>query len=109
MSMHAPSLLIVLGKFMSAQTLFVKHPAYSRRSSLIATMHKTLILAAKFMRVDQDVVKCANEVKVALTTQLRSVVKKIEKLEFELAVLKGSDVFAPTSMQLETVYRRSSI
>jgi len=61
-------------------------------------MHKTLILLAESIRVDQDVVKCAKEAKVALVAQLRSVVEKIEKLESELVVLKGSDVSTPTSL-----------
>ena len=64
-------------------------------------MHKTLILAAEPMRVDQDAVKCANEAKVALVAQLRSIAENIEKLESELALLKGFNVSAPTSLQLE--------
>ncbi|KAM2448798.1 hypothetical protein PS1_018960 [Malus domestica] len=78
---------------------------YSMRSSLIATMHKTLILAAEFIRIDQDAIKCAKEAKVALVAQLRSAAEKIEKLESELAVLNGSDVSTPTSLQLEIAYQ----
>ncbi|KAB2636044.1 hypothetical protein D8674_026578 [Pyrus ussuriensis x Pyrus communis] len=83
MLMHAPSLLIMLGKL---------------SSSLLARMHKTLIIVAKSMCVDQDVVECAKEAEVALTAQLRSAAEKTEKLESELAVLKWSDVYAPTFM-----------
>ncbi|KAM1002636.1 hypothetical protein EV1_002957 [Malus domestica] len=53
-----------VGKVVVRSDSFAKHPTYSRRSSLIATMHKTLILAAEFMRVDQDAVKCAKEAEV---------------------------------------------
>ncbi|KAM2339397.1 hypothetical protein ACFX1X_018982 [Malus domestica] len=78
---------------------------YSMRSSLIATMHKTLILAAEFMHIDQDAIKCAKEAEVALVAQLRSVAEKIEKLESKLAILNGSDVSTPTSLQLEIAYQ----
>ncbi|KAM2336149.1 hypothetical protein ACFXTH_013490 [Malus domestica] len=54
-------------------------------------MHKTLILAAESMHVDQDVVECVKEVEVALTAQLCLAAKKIEKLKSELAILKGSN------------------
>ena len=84
---------------------FAKHPAYQRRSSLIVTMHKTLILAAEFIRVHQDAVKCAKEAEVPLTAQFRLAAEKIEKLEYEFAILKRSNVSAPTSMQLETVHQ----
>ena len=57
------------------------------------------------MRVDQDVVKHAKKAEVKLTAQLRSDVEKIEKLEFELIVWKGSNVSAPTSVQLATVHQ----
>ncbi|KAM1504365.1 hypothetical protein FF1_000473 [Malus domestica] len=68
-------------------------------------MHKTLILAAESMHVDQDAVKCAKDAEVALMAQLRSTAENIDKLESELVVLKGSDVFAPTSMQLGTAHQ----
>ena len=55
-----------VGKVVVRSYSFTKHPAYSRRSSLIAIMHKTLIMATEFIRVYQDVIKCANEVEVAL-------------------------------------------
>ncbi|KAB2600333.1 plastidial pyruvate kinase 1 [Pyrus ussuriensis x Pyrus communis] len=55
-----------VGKVVVRSDSFVKCSTYLRRSSLIATMHKTLILAAESMRVDQDVVKCAKVVEVAL-------------------------------------------
>ncbi|KAM2546510.1 hypothetical protein TB1_017923 [Malus domestica] len=67
---------------------FVKCPTYSRKSSLLATMHKTLILVAESMRVHQDAIKCAKEATVTLMAQLCSAIEKIEKLEYELVVLK---------------------
>ncbi|KAM1217213.1 hypothetical protein ACFX2J_013416 [Malus domestica] len=76
---------------------FAKRPAYLMMSSLIVTMHKTLILVAKSMRVDQDVVKCTKEAEVALVAEFCSVTEKIEKLESKLSVLKGSSVSAFTS------------
>lgn len=84
-----------IGKVIHSDSL-TKHPAYLRRSSLFVTMQKTLILVARSMWADQDAVKSANEVEVALMAQLRSVVENIEKLEFELVVLKGFDIFTPT-------------
>ena len=51
---------MVLGKLLTAHS-FTKRPAYSRKSFLIATMHKTLILAAESMHVDQDAVECAKK------------------------------------------------
>ncbi|KAM1686180.1 hypothetical protein TB2_033497 [Malus domestica] len=87
-----------VGKVIIRLDSFAKCPAYSRRSSLIATMHKTLIPAAESMRVDQNVIKCAKEAEVALVAQLHSAAEKIEKLESELAVLNGSDVSASISL-----------
>ncbi|KAB2630819.1 S ribonuclease [Pyrus ussuriensis x Pyrus communis] len=81
-----------VGKVVIRSDAFAKRPTYSSRSSLIATMHKTLILAAK----------------VALVAQLRSAAKKIENLESELIILKRSDVFAPTSLQLEIAHQEVS-
>ena len=75
---------------------------------MIATIHKTLILAAESMRVDHDASKCAKEAEVALVAQLRSAAEKIGKLEFELAILKGSDVSAPTSLQLEITREKAT-
>ena len=54
---------------------------------MLVTMHKTLILAAESMRVDQDDVKCTKEVEVALVAQLHSAAENIENLKSELAVL----------------------
>ncbi|KAB2602743.1 S ribonuclease [Pyrus ussuriensis x Pyrus communis] len=90
-----------VGKAVIRSDSFTKRPTYSRRSFLIATMHKTLILTVECIRVNQDVVKCANEVEVALVAQLRSTTENIEKLESELVVLKGSNVYAPTCLQLD--------
>ncbi|KAM2408922.1 hypothetical protein ACFX1X_027890 [Malus domestica] len=41
-----------VGKVIVCSNSFTKHPAYSRRSSPITTMHKTLILASESMCVD---------------------------------------------------------
>ncbi|KAM1171371.1 hypothetical protein ACFX1T_021675 [Malus domestica] len=92
-----------VGKVVIRSESFEKRHAYSRRSSLVATMHKTLILAAKSMCVNQDAVKCAKEAEVVLMAQLCSAAEKIEKLEFELAVLKGSDVSTLIFLQLKIV------
>ena len=94
-----------VGKVVVRSYSLAKHLAYSMRSSLIATMHKTLILVGESMRIDQDAVKCPKEAEVALVAQLRSAAEKIEKLESELAILKGSDVSAPTSVQLEIAHQ----
>ncbi|KAB2603643.1 S ribonuclease [Pyrus ussuriensis x Pyrus communis] len=94
-----------VGKVVIYSNSFAKRPTYSRRSSLIAIMHKALILAPESMRIDQDAIKCAKEVEMVLMAQLRSVVEKIEELEFELAVLKGYDVSAPTYLQLEIAHQ----
>ncbi|KAB2605840.1 plastidial pyruvate kinase 1 [Pyrus ussuriensis x Pyrus communis] len=85
-----------VGKVVVHSDVFTKCSAYSRRFSMIATMHKTLILAAESMR----------EVEVALVAQLHSAAENIEKLKSELAVLKGSDVSAPTSLQLEIAHQK---
>ncbi|KAB2604951.1 S ribonuclease [Pyrus ussuriensis x Pyrus communis] len=96
-----------VGKVIICLDSFANHHAYSMRSSLIATMYKTLILATKSMGVDQDTVKCTKEAEVALVAQLRSAVEKIKKFEYELTILKASDVFAPTSLQLEIVRKEA--
>ncbi|KAM2375294.1 hypothetical protein COP2_045329 [Malus domestica] len=87
-----------VGKIIIRSNSFVNCSAYSMKFFMIPTMHKNLILVAESMHIDQDVVKCVNEVKVALMAQLHSVVEKIEKLEFELAILNGFDVSAPYYM-----------
>lgn len=43
---------------------FTERPAYLRMSSLLTTMHNTLILTVESIRVDHD---AAKEVKAALT------------------------------------------
>ncbi|KAM1216520.1 hypothetical protein ACFX2J_012792 [Malus domestica] len=87
-----------VGKVVIHLNSFAKCFAYSMKSSLIAIMYKTLILATGSMRIDQDAVKYAKETEVALVAQLRSAAERIKKLESELAVLKGSDVSALTSL-----------
>ncbi|KAM1355812.1 hypothetical protein ACFX2H_029819 [Malus domestica] len=55
-----------VGKVIICSYSFAKCPVYSKRSSLIATMHKTLILATESMSIDQDAIKCAKEAEVVL-------------------------------------------
>ncbi|KAM1581846.1 hypothetical protein ACFX10_029648 [Malus domestica] len=98
-----------VGKVVIRSDSFAKRPAYSRRSSLSATMHKTLILEAKSIRVDQDAIKCAKEAEVALVAQLRSAVENTEKLISALVVLKGYNVSAPTFLQLEIAHQELPI
>lgn len=84
---------------------FTERHAYSRMSSLLTTMQNTLILVVESMLVYQDVVKATKEVKAMLTAQLSSTTEKIDKLKSELVVLKRSDVYAPTIVQLETIHQ----
>ncbi|KAM3011228.1 hypothetical protein FF2_029958 [Malus domestica] len=93
-----------VGKVVISSDFFAKHIAYSIKSFLIATMHKTLILATESIRIDQDAVKCAKKVKVVLTAQIHLATETIKKLKSELAILKGYDVSTLTSMQLETTH-----
>ncbi|KAM2461599.1 hypothetical protein PS1_012547 [Malus domestica] len=55
-----------VGKVFIRSDSFAKCLAYLRRSSLIVTMHKTLILATEFMHVDKNAVKYAKKAEVAL-------------------------------------------
>lgn len=48
----------------------MKHPASSRKVSLLTTMQKTLILAAELIRLDEDVAITAKEVKAAMAVKL---------------------------------------
>ncbi|KAM1382501.1 hypothetical protein ACFX2F_034968 [Malus domestica] len=65
-----------IGKVIVCSNSFVKRPTYRRRSSLIARMHKTLILAIESMCINHDVVECAKEAEVALMAQLRLLLKR---------------------------------
>ena len=78
-----------VGKVIVPSDSFAKRLGYSRRFSLLAIMHKTLILVVESMRVDQYDVKCAKKVEVALTVQLRLAAEKIEKLEYELTIFEN--------------------
>ena len=88
---------------MVCPSFFAKRHSNFRRNSLLATPHKSLILAVEFMHVDQDPIEVAKGVEVVVTTQARSAAENMEKLEFKLIVLKGFDVLARIFMQLEAV------
>lgn len=47
-------------------SFFAKHHANFRRNYLLATLQKTLIIAAKSMHVDQEAIKAAKGVEVAV-------------------------------------------
>ncbi|KAB2630973.1 hypothetical protein D8674_008492 [Pyrus ussuriensis x Pyrus communis] len=66
---------------------------------------KTTILAAESMFLDQEDTKAAKEMARTMDAEAYSSVKKVKKLEFELAALKGSNTCAPTSLQLENTYQ----
>ena len=54
------------------------------------------------MVLDQEDIKAAQEVARSMAAEAFSSTKKVKNLESELAALKGSNVSAPTSLQLET-------
>ena len=56
------------------------------------------------MLLDQDT-KAAKEVAKVVVAEAYSSADKIKKLESELVALKGSNISAPTSLQLETVHQ----
>ena len=80
---------------------FVKHTSEYRRASLLTMMQKMAILAAESMVLDQEDTKAAKEVARSMAAEAYSSAEKVKKLESELAALKGSNISAPTSMQLE--------
>ncbi|KAM1807243.1 hypothetical protein ACFX11_030288 [Malus domestica] len=53
------------------------------------------------MLLDREDTKVAKEMARTMAAKAYSSVEKIKKLEFELAILKGSNTSAPTSLQLE--------
>ncbi|KAM2747218.1 hypothetical protein PS2_022720 [Malus domestica] len=81
---------------------FVKHMTEDRRIALLVMMQKIAILVAKSMLLDQEDTKAAKEVVRTMAAEAYSSAKRVKKLEFEVAVLKGSNIFALTSLQLET-------
>ncbi|KAM1461310.1 hypothetical protein ACFX11_045681 [Malus domestica] len=82
-------------------SLFAKHTSEYRKAALLSMMQKTTLLAAESMFLDQDDTKAAKEMARTMAAEAYSSVEKINKLESELAVLKGSNIPAPTSLQLE--------
>ncbi|KAM2713812.1 hypothetical protein EV2_043626 [Malus domestica] len=60
------------------------------------------ILATKSMLLDQENTKAAKEMRMTMAVKAYSSVEKIKKLESELVALKGFDISAPISLQLET-------
>ena len=81
---------------------FVKHTPEYRRAALLTMMQKTAILAAESMVLDQEDIKAAQEVAKSMAAEAYSSTEKVKNLESELAALKGSNVSASTSLQLET-------
>ena len=81
---------------------FVKHTPEYRRAALLTMMQKTVILAAESVVLDQEDIKAAQEVARSMAAEAYSSTEKVKNLESELAALKGSNVSAPTSLQLET-------
>ncbi|KAM1563751.1 hypothetical protein ACFX10_038132 [Malus domestica] len=73
------------------------------KPDLLEDMDKMIILVVEFIHLDQEDAKATKEVARPVTTETYSSAKKVKKLEFELAALKGSNIFAPTSLQLEIV------
>ncbi|KAB2622479.1 hypothetical protein D8674_024661 [Pyrus ussuriensis x Pyrus communis] len=67
---------------------------------------KTTILAAKSMFLDQDDTKAAKKLAKTVATEAYSSAEKVKKLDFELHALKGSNISAPTSLQLETAHQK---
>ncbi|KAM2349303.1 hypothetical protein ACFX1X_012824 [Malus domestica] len=81
---------------------FAKHTTKYRKTALLTMMQKTTILAAKSMLIDQ---KDTKEEAKAMADEAYSSVEKIKRLESELVALKGSNISAPTSLQLETAHQ----
>ncbi|KAM1486977.1 hypothetical protein ACFX2I_001096 [Malus domestica] len=82
-------------------SLFAKHTSEYRKAVLLSMMQKTTLLAAESILLDQEDTKAAKEMAKTMAAEAYSSVEKIKKLESELAVLKGSNIPAPTSLQLE--------
>ncbi|KAM2358323.1 hypothetical protein ACFX1X_007166 [Malus domestica] len=53
------------------------------------------------MFLDQEDTKVAKEVARNVAVEAYSLAEKVKKLEYEFAALKGSNISAPTSLQLE--------
>ncbi|KAM2599611.1 hypothetical protein TB2_038006 [Malus domestica] len=81
---------------------FAKHIAEYTKITLLLMIQKMAILAAESMLIDQEDTKVANEVAKVVASETYSSAEKIKRLKYELVVLKGSNISAPTSLQVET-------
>ena len=68
-------------------------------------MQKTAILAAESMLLDQEDTKATKEVAKNMAAEAYSSAEMIKRLESEFVALKGSNIFAPTSLQLKTAHK----
>lgn len=75
---------------------FAKHPGSLTRVPLLATMEKTLILAAKPMCFGQDAVETRKKVEAVMARQALSITKKIEKSKSEFVDLRGPMSLPPS-------------
>ncbi|KAM2504266.1 hypothetical protein PS1_038206 [Malus domestica] len=80
---------------------FGKRTTKYRKTTLLAMMWKTTILVAESMLLDQKDTKAAKEVAKVVIAEAYSSIKKIKRLESELVTLKGFNISAPTSLELE--------
>ena len=81
---------------------FAKHTTKYMKIALLAMMQKTTILAAGSMLLDQKDTNAAKEVAKAMVAETYSSAEKIKRLEYELVALKGFNISASTSLQLQT-------
>ncbi|KAM1349730.1 hypothetical protein ACFX2F_003769 [Malus domestica] len=71
-------------------------------TALLVMMQKTTILATESMFLDQENTKVAKEVVRIVAAKVYSSAEKVKRLKSKLVALKGSNISAPTSLQLET-------
>ena len=83
-------------------SFFAKHTTQNKRTAMLAMMQKTTILVVESMLLNQEDTKAAMEVAKTMAAEVYSCAEKIKRLDFELVALKGSNIFAPTSLQLKT-------
>ncbi|KAM1845080.1 hypothetical protein ACFX13_019414 [Malus domestica] len=81
---------------------FAKHTTQYRRTVLLAMMQNTTILIAKSMLLNQEDTKASKKMAKTMAVEAYSSAEKIKRLEFEFIILKGSNISAPISLQLET-------
>ena len=80
---------------------FAKYTIEYCRTALLAMTQKTTILAAEPMLLDPEDTKVAKEMAKVVVVEAYSSTEKIKRLESELSTLKGSNISASTSLQLE--------